>query len=286
MGKMKCIAAALALGFICAPAPLRAEGPLPVIKGLRVVSSGDALGVEISADKDLAYTCTKIAQLLRIVIDLPRTEPGGFDTVYKIKSTTMISTIRVEKKTINDVMLTRVSVNLAEDADFTVQADPADKRKMTVFLHRPATAPSAGTAAAAPAKTGAGTETTPEKLPATAAPSPKAVAKPAASETSRSSRSVTVSRVEFTPDAIEIRTGSSISQYRAFTLREPGRLVIDIPAGQSMLRSIVVPENRFGIVTARIGYFEGNLRLVFDAGKNPFPGYRVLKTDTGLRVAP
>jgi hypothetical protein len=47
-----------------------------------------------------------------------------------------------------------------------------------------------------------------------------------------------------------------------------------------------VPANRFGIVAARIGYFEGKLRLVFDTGHRPFPAYDMLATAEGLRVVP
>ena len=280
MGRMKFVLTVMLLGFVCVPASIRAEGPLPVIKGIRVIISGDALGVEISADKELVYTCSKMPQLLRVVIDFPRTEPGRPDTLFRVKSA-LISTIKVEKKTINDVMVTRVAVNLAEDADFTVQADPSDKGKMTVYFRRAAPGSSAGTAAAPPAGAGAEEQPAVEKLPAPTVPASKAMSKPVVPGTTPS---ITVRDVIFNADAIEIRTGGAISEFRAFTLRQPGRLVIDIPAAQSTIRSIAVPANRFGVSTARIGHFEGKLRLVFDTGEKPFPGYEVVKTDTGLRV--
>lgn len=279
MGRMKFVLTVMLLGFVCVPASIRAEGPLPVIKGIRVIISGDALGVEISADKELVYTCSKMPQLHRVVIDFPRTEPGRPDTLFRVKSA-LISTIKVQKKTINDVMVTRVAVNLAEDADFTVQADPSDKGKMTVYFRRAAPGSSAGTAAAPLAGAGAREQPAVEKLPSPTVPASKAMSRPVPGTTPP----VTVRDVIFNADAIEIRTGGAISEFRAFTLRQPGRLVIDIPAAQSTIRSIAVSANRFGVSTARIGHFEGKLRVVFDAGEKPFPGYEVVKTDAGLRV--
>ena len=280
MVRIKSIAAILVLGFLCAPASLRAEGPTAVIKGIRVVKSGESLGVEISADKNLDYNVSKMPQLLRIVIDLPRTDPGRPDTVYKVDSP-MISSIRLEKKTINDVMVTRVSINLAENADFAPRLDPSDKKKLTVFLRKAAPIPDV-TPAAAAEPGGAEKQAAPEPPAAPASPAPRTVLTPLAPQ---ARPHVIVGKVVVGDDTIYIQSNGYIPEYKAFTLREPGRLVIDIPAATSTLRNIVVPANRFGIVTARVGTFQGKLRLVFDAGKKPFPGYEVVTTETGLSVA-
>lgn len=286
MASIRSIAAILVLGLLCAPASVRAEEPTAVIKGIRVVKSGENLGVEISADKNLDYNVSKMPQLLRIVIDLPRTDPGRPDTVYKVDSP-MISSIRVEKKTINDVMITRVSVNLAENADFAPRLDPSDKKKLTVFLRKAAPIPDVAPATAAePA--GAEKQAAPEQPAASgspaasAPPAPKTVLTPVVPQ---ARPQVIVGKIVVGDDTIYIQSNGYIPEYKAFTLREPGRLVIDIPAATSTLRSIIVPANRFGIVTVRVGTFQGKLRLVFDAGKKPFPGYEVVTTETGLSVA-
>jgi len=278
MNSMKCILAALFVCFAAATARGSAELSAPVVKGIRVYGSGDDFGVEITADRDLVYTCTKIPPLLRVVIDLPLTEPGRPDTDYRVDSA-MISTIRLEKKSINDVPITRIAVNLSEDADYSARLDPVDKKKLTLTLRRNRAAVSAaavteesGTLPPAPAAM---------QPPAPLAASPRQGVPPVVAT---APRPVTVSGVNFSGDSIDIQTGSSIGEFRAFTLHEPERLVIDIPAARSTVSSIAVPANRFGVSAARIGIFEGKLRLVFDAGKKPLPGYSIENTGSGLRV--
>jgi hypothetical protein len=280
MRRVMFVLTAVLVLFPGVPASTRADGVMPVISGIRVVRSGDTLGVEISANTKLAYTCYKMPQLLRVVIDIPRTDPGRPDTLYRVNSD-MIATIKLEKKTINDVMITRVAVNLSEDADFTEQADPADNKKLTVYFRRTGAVLSTGAPAAAPQKTAVEKEPVQEQPPATAPAAGKTAPTPIAP---KAGPAVIVGKVVVGADTIDIQSDGIIREYRAFTLREPGRMVMDIPAAQTSLSSIFVPSNRFGIVKARIGYFEGKLRVVFDTGQKPFPGYDVVKTGAGLRV--
>lgn len=269
------------LGLACYPACLQAEEPLPVLKGIRVFMAGPDLGVEISADKKFEYTCSKMPQLLRVVIDLPRTEPGIPDTVYRYKSA-MISTIRIQKKSINDVQITRVSVDLPEDADYTIRTDSPDKTKLTLLFRKAAPGSTAETAAARPASI-AQAQPAPANAAAQRAPAP--APKPASTPVmARADQSVTVTGVSCGADSIEIRSSGNISEFKAFTLQQPGRLVIDIPGAQTTLRSIAIPANGLGVLKARTGIFEGKLRLVFEAGSKPFPAYDVVKTETGLRI--
>jgi hypothetical protein len=280
MGMLKFILAVLVTGFICAPAASRAEVP-PVVTGIRVVADGDKLGVEISADKNLVYNCYKMPQLRKVIIDLPLTEPGRPDTLFRV-NTRMIATIKLQKKTINDVMVTRLAVNLTEDADFTIAADPSNKKKITVFFHRPAPVLSVGVTpppeSVAPAR--------PSEREAPAAPEPPAPKVQVKPDVQASGPAVTVSGVIVRADALEIQADGRISEFKAFILHDPERLVVDIPAATSKVRSIPVPANRLGIVRARLGIFEGRLRLVFEAGRQPIPHYSVVSTDTGLKVVP
>jgi hypothetical protein len=279
MGGMKWIVMAVLL-VVYAPSWLRAEEPLSVVKGIRVFRSGDGLGVEISADKDVTFTCTKMPQLLKIIVDLPRTDPGRPDIVYKYKSA-LISDVRLEKKTINNVPVTRVSVNLAEDADFTAQVDPSDSRKMTLLLHKSAPVPSAAASLGPRGKAVSDQQAASGKLAAPAA----TLAKDAVKNPGTGNHlAIQVTGVSCGRDGIEIKSGAAIAQFKAFTLKDPGRLIIDIPGAQSALRSLALPANRFGFSQARFGLFEGKLRVVFDAGAKPLPGYEVVPAATGLRV--
>ena len=279
MGSMKFILmTVMVLGLVCAPARLQAEESLPVIKGLRVFRSGDNLGVEISADKTFEYSCSKMPQLLRVVIDLPRTEPVRPDAVYRYKSA-LISSIRVERKSINDVMITRVSVNLTEDADFTAQTNASDNKKLTVYLRKPALASTAGSAAMP--ENGAERQSAGREPAAPAAPAPTFGLQPAVPG---KNEPIAVTGVSYGTNSIEFTSSGDIIGFKAFTLQQPGRLVIDIPGAQSTLRSLAIPANRYGLLKGRIGIFEGKLRIVLDAGAKPFPAYEVLKTGTGLRI--
>lgn len=297
MQRLRLLLAALMVGLLCASASGGAE-TAPLFKGVKVIKYGEDLGVEISTDRDIVYSCSKMPQLLRVVIDLPGTDPGRSDALYKVQSS-LISTIRLQKKSINDVTVTRISVNLAEDADFTTRVDAADKTKLTVLLHKAARVsvpapPLTARSAASPASSSSSLSTSssaagqkreqqpPLRRPvAPVAPLPRPVIKPVVPGTGQT---VTLRAVRFGADAIEIQTAGLVRNFKAFTLGDPGRLVIDLPAAKSSLDSISVPANGLGIVAARIGSYEGKLRLVFEAGQKPFPGYRVEKTETGLRV--
>jgi hypothetical protein len=293
MGNLRIVMSIMVL-VLCAPSLLLAEGALPVVQGIRVFKSGESLGVEISADKSFEYTCTKMPQLLKIVVDLPKTETGRPDDVYKYRST-LISAVRLEKKTINGGTVARVSVNLNEDADFTIRTDPADPKKVTLMLRKAAPG-NAGAAAAQPVKSASAQPSgvKPSAAKASAAAPAAAAASahkpsPASGGATRplvpgTSPSVAVTAVSCSADAIDIKSEGSISDFKAFTLQQPGRLVIDIPGAQSTLRSIALPANRFGVTQARLGNSDGKLRLVFDAGDQAIPGYQVLSTPTGLRV--
>ena len=271
--------------FISVPAGSRAAAGTPTITGIRVIKADDGLGVELRADRDMVYTCYKMPQLQKVVIDFPGTAPGRPDTLYRVKSQ-MIDTIKVVRKSVNDVMLTRVAVNLSEDADFRVEADSSDKKIVTVFFHTPVHAP-----ASIPA-TGAATETPRENThvetvaepgyqPAPVIPD---TPPPAGSREMASRESLVVSSIDFSLDAIIIRTGSAITDFSTFTLSGPDRLVIDIPSAKSTLGDIDVPGNHFGIVRARAGMFNGKLRLVFETGKHRLRKLSVVKTERGLKV--
>lgn len=280
MGRMKTIVWAIALGVLFAPSWLQADGALPVINGLRVFRSGENIGVEISADKGVEYTCSKMPQLLRVVIDLPQTELGDLNNAYKYKAP-MLSDVRLEKKSINGVTMTRVSINLSEDAEFTAGTTP-DQRKVRVMLHKNVAGSTSGAATVAPGTPDAKGAGAGDKTPAPLATAVKGAPGPASGERKQE---LTVSAVNCGDDGIEIISGCSISNFKAFILQQPGRLVIDIPGARTTLSSIAVPPNRFGIVRARIAPFEGKLRVVFDTGAQPFPDYQLVKMETGLRIA-
>lgn len=266
----------MALALLSAPAWLQAEEGLSVVNGIKVFRTVEnEIAVEIGTDKKVEYTSYKMPDLLRVVVDLPGTQPAKPETVHRYKSV-IVSDIRLEKRNINGVPISRVSINLADDADYRIQADPSDSTKLRLVLLKPAGGGSAGTVAAAPdAKTAFSGK------PAAAGHPAKDVSAPAVSGTGEPA---TVTGVNCGADAIDILSSAGIAGFEDFTLQKPTRLVIDISGARSTLGSLVLPANRFGISKARIALYDGKLRMVFHSKKDSFPAYDVVKTATGLRI--
>lgn len=270
---------AAACALVSHPALLPAQEAMPVVKSVKVLRTADnGIAVEIAADRKVEYTAYKMPDLQRIVVDLPGTEPLEPAKVQRYKSIP-VSHLWIEKRNINDVPLSRVSIYLAEDADYEVKADPTDAAKVTLFLaKRPAVTspkvsgepPGKGMDPAPPAASTAPASTTAQNLPASAPPEHR--------------RAVRVTGVRLEGEAIEIQAAPAIAGFETFTLSGPGRLVIEIPGAQSTLGSLILPGNRLGISKARFGTADKSLRIVFDSTKEPFPAHEVVKTATGLRV--
>jgi AMIN domain len=286
MGRLSFSAIVMVVLFFSVPAMSPAAGEAPIITGIRVIKAADnGLGVELRADRDMVYTCYKMPQLLKVVIDFPGTAPGRPDTLYRVHSK-MIDTIKVVQKSVNDVMVTRVTINLAEDADFRVEADSLNKKMVTVYFRKTALA-------ASPFSTAdAATETSKDKTIAESVAVPKNLPEPVIPDSLHPSgpgemiprESLTVSSIDFSLDAIIVGAGSAITDFSSFTLSGPDRLVIDIPSAKSTLGVIAVPYNHFGVARARVGMFNGKLRLVFEAGKRRLKNLKIVKTERGLKV--
>lgn len=279
------LAMLVALAFVSAPAELRAEEALPVVNGIKVLRTIDNdIAVEISTDKKAAYTSYKMRDLHRVVVDFPESEPAKPETVQRYKSI-IISNIWLEKRNINGVPVSRVSINLTGDADYRVQGDASDNTKVRLVFKSPAPGSRAGsTAAPQGADAQAASAAAPAAGPAKDVPGPAVAGTGPGNPVAEAGRPVTVTGVDCRADSIEIVSSSGIGEFRAFTLKEPGRLVIDIPGAQSTLRSLALPANRFRVSRARIASSQGKLRLVLDAGKEPFPAHDVVKTASGLRI--
>jgi type IV pilus assembly protein PilQ len=83
---------------------------------------------------------------------------------------------------------------------------------------------------------------------------------------------------------IEIFADFAVYNYKSFTMKKPGRLILDFPLSQSSIKSESVQINRFGVKKVRIGAYSDKLRLVFDASGNSFPSHSLQKSDEGLKI--
>lgn len=93
-----------------------------------------------------------------------------------------------------------------------------------------------------------------------------------------------VSAIKVNSNSLEIVTGSGVADYKAFTLANPGRLVIDVPLAKCSISAKDIPVKRFGVAKARVGVYPDKIRLVFDAAGKPFPAYKIEKTGKGLKI--
>ena len=90
--------------------------------------------------------------------------------------------------------------------------------------------------------------------------------------------------VTISTDGIEISSTGRIDKYKYFKLSNPQRLVIDIYDVKANTESKVVPINKFGVLSARIGSHPGKMRIVLDSSLKAFPQFKIEKADKGLKV--
>ncbi|ABQ26996.1 AMIN domain-containing protein [Geotalea uraniireducens] len=327
-----------------------AEPVQPVLQKIQVTGTGKDTRIDIVADKPLTYTYYKMPDLLKVVIDLALVDPGSVAPVTV--NSGLISKITVEKKAISNFSLTRVVINLKNDAEFAVLTDQADKGKIQVSFGKTspstnreiskktgvdkaktegdaatidktplssvaittqpaaiiATAPAAEAVlhqpvAAVPALTGKeqqsdGENATTDKSAVVIAETKTGQAASLQRTESATFRSKAVllpvvpqkipsgpiSAVKVNKDNLVIVTGSGVADYNAFTLTNPGRLVIDLPLAKCSILAKDMPVKRFGIAKARVGTYPDKVRLVFDAAGKTFPAYKIEKTGKGLKV--
>lgn len=299
-------------------------GADPTLKEIRVSGPGShTQHVEIVADSPLTYTYYKMPDLLKVVIDLALVNPGQVPPV--VAGSGLISRINVEKKDVSTFSLTRVLIDLATDAEFSVHSDAGDRSRLLVTLKRKEDAPATGSKGDLSGEAMEGSpsdNTAPEKIPAEAAPattpppplpanlSPAVpllpAALPAPAPTQEKTAPLTtprpapkpalmpvvpspnparaISGIRVTGNLVEITANTRLDDYRAFTLTDPARLVIDIPMTKTALAAKEIPLKRFGLSKARVGNYPDKVRMVFDADDTNFPPYRINRNANGLAI--
>jgi type IV pilus assembly protein PilQ len=89
--------------------------------------------------------------------------------------------------------------------------------------------------------------------------------------------------VKIENDGVLIEFAGKLGNYTTAVYRKPGKLVIDLPPGESRIdKSVSI--NRFGIRSLRIGQSSERLRVVLDATGETVPVYDLQRSVTGLKV--
>ncbi|HEY6837444.1 MAG TPA: AMIN domain-containing protein, partial [Geobacteraceae bacterium] len=124
----------------------------------------------------------------------------------------------------------------------------------------------------------------PQPLPPAPLPTPTRVAAPPAPPSRQNGQPAAIGKIVVTATGLEVNADAPLADFRAFILKEPHRLVVDIPRAKGSAGTVTLPANPWGIVTARTGVYPDKVRLVFDTSKAPVPPYTVAQTATGLKI--
>ncbi len=129
----------LFLLFGCAQNSYSVKDPQPVqadiatIRDITVSGEGDATKVEITSDKPLTYTYYSLRDPFRMVIDLSQADPGSVQAPVLVASS-KIKNVSISKNELTAGSLVRVTLETADQMDFTVNPDPSNPQKLIVSL--------------------------------------------------------------------------------------------------------------------------------------------------------
>lgn len=247
------------------------QGGVVTLKSIQVTGEGDNAQLEVVANKPLTYTSYQMTDPSRAVIDFSQTEPGRVPASIEVNAGN-IKEVRVQKQELAGGVITRVEMFLNKDTEFFVTTDSTDKAKLVLSFKKPAEVkPEEAKVEAPPVE---------QPKPAEVVAAPVLEPKPAPAAPAEK----IVSAVEVVDGAVAIVTGGTVEEYKAFTLKRPSRLVIDIMGAKNGLKRNTIPVKSYGVATARIGTYPDRVRIVFDSSRKAFPAYQVEKSDDGLRL--
>ncbi|WP_224957639.1 type IV pilus secretin family protein [Geomonas subterranea] len=264
--------------------------------------SPDGTSVELTSDKPLTYTSYKGGEPAKIIVDIAQTEPGAVTSPIEVNRGS-VKRIDVERQPVGGSVLTRVSIVLSRDVDFSVATDPASKNKLLVTLPREAEAKSEqvepkeaplaeprieektlAADAAAKVQPAQATDAKPVSVPP-APPAETPAAKPAqVPQKSAENGAPRLNAVLTAADGVELSVQGGVETFNSFKLAKPDRIVVDLFKVKSALSQNVVPIGAFGVANARVGSTPDKVRVVLDAAGEGLPAFDVVKSDLGVKI--
>jgi type IV pilus assembly protein PilQ len=282
----------LFLLFGCAQNSYSVKDPQPVqadiatLRDIAVSGEGDATKLEITSDKPLTYTYYSLRDPFRMVIDLSQADPGSVQAPV-LASSSKIKNVSISKNELTAGSLVRVTLETADQMDFTVNPDPTNPQKLIVSLSdnsSSAGVPKTELKAAdadvpAPQVTA---QADPEKKDTVVTSSNQIV--PTEKIEKATPQQIFITNIETVGSGFVLRANGAIDNYKFFTLSKPQRLALDIFDVKSSLKSQYIQLGKFGIENARIGIYPEKLRIVFDSKKAVFPKFSIDKIENGLQL--
>lgn len=274
------------------PSPQNAA--IPSMKTLKVADDGSKL--EIALDHPVTYTFYKINEPLKAVIDFAQTDFSNIDKLVEVNKG-IISKYEISKQNFGSGNLARLEIYLKGDAEFSVAADPNDKLKLIVNLVAKVVSEPAAVVVSAdltpptPVKDVVAKDIVPIAVTETTMPAKvevdlvkQAVVKQEIAVVNPAIDEKKLTSIAVVTDGVDIIVDGQLSNYNAFKLTKPERLVVDLFGVKSNVSSNVMRINAFGINQARVGLTQDKLRIVFDSTSGEIPPYHLEKTDKGLRL--
>jgi len=227
-----------------------------VVKSVALVDMINGCSLSFLTGVAPQYTVFKLSDPYRIIVDLPEFSISEHADL-SIADNDFIAGLSSEKIQDRDRNYLRLTVALRDDWSYTTASDATS---LTLDISRKSTG------AAPPSK-------------------PSAVAQQnAAAVPGRFVISSIVPHPGTDGMSIELVSGAPIGTYNAYTLKNPSRLVIDMPGARSALGTSRVPVNSTCIDQIRLGTDPRNLRVVFDIASPTIPQYQIAKQGNSLFV--
>ncbi|AJE02903.1 type IV pilus secretin PilQ [Geobacter pickeringii] len=262
------------------------------LQDVRISGEGKSTQVVVTADRPIAYTFYMTDNPPRAIVDLAQVEPGTLPFPMEVNKGA-VRKIEAIRHGDGGSVMTRLELQLAKGAEVTATPDPRDKSVLVLAVTAPEVAPMPPVAeakpagqnaapAAAEAKAAAVTVAADVAPAAAATPPTDGGSKPAMSPSEGS----TITAISADDSSLEIHVAGGVIDYKSFRLAKPDRLVVDVLGAKSGIASKILPLNRLGVGTARIGAYPDKVRVVFDSARGPLQQLTVEKSGSGLKIVP
>jgi len=231
-----------------------------IVKSLALIDQATSCSLSFQTSREPQYTVFKLSDPHRIIVDLPEFSISD-QADLSIAENDFISSVTAEKILDRDRDYLRITIALQDDFSYTTTSDASALN----------------------------IEITHKTVPETGFPivqdKPDASAQQAvAIEQGSTVISSIIPRATADGTSVEIASAAPIGKYRAYTLTQPNRLVIDMPGSQSSLNTKRIPVNDAFVDQVRIGTGPRNLRVVLDLTTEKMPQYQIAKQGTSLMI--